>query len=528
MRVRTGSQHQDLVPLGERLRWIRMFRLASVTIIGISYLVLPEVFLAGPMALSLVTGAYLGFSLLVEGLWRISGRRALPVFGVMLIIDGLFLAWASWAITEPEAPLRYLVVVHIVTVTLLASFRTGLKLAMWHSLLLLTFFHLGEIGVLDPDRSVGGLGGVAYQALVASIVVFWLAGIATASFSSVNERELRRRRYDLEALAHLSDTLECSQAADAMTQALVEAVDDAFEFDRVALVRLDDDGMVLSEQRRATLDHVGERGVSRLIARAASGRETLLVTNLRSDDEPWLAALLPSATNLVLVPLQADAGAALAVLVCEHGMRSDSRIEQRVVAALERFASVAALSVRRAQLLEQLQHTAMTDGLTGVANRRTFDTTLGRELASSLRTGSPLSLVMVDIDHFKKLNDTLGHVAGDHVLREVAQGLADASRAADLVARYGGEEFAVLLPDTDADTAEGVALRLHAAVAGAGRTASVTASVGIATHAGPDEDSRALVEAADRALYAAKHGGRDRVTRADRIVATESGDAAGA
>src|SRR5204863_6445885 len=132
-----------------------------------------------------------------------------------------------------------------------------------------------------------------------------------------------------------------------------------------------------------------------------------------------LTELLPACGNLVLIPLSAE-GRAIAVLVGEHGYRSGSRIERRVVAMLEQFVAHAALALRNAWLLEQVRDLAATDGLTRIGNRRTFEETLDREVARAAGTGEQMSLVMVDIDHFKRLNDTHGHQRGDDVLRRVA------------------------------------------------------------------------------------------------------------
>jgi diguanylate cyclase (GGDEF)-like protein len=163
--------------------------------------------------------------------------------------------------------------------------------------------------------------------------------------------------------------------------------------------------------------------------------------------------------------------------------------------------------------LERLSH---FDGLTGVANRRRFDEMLRRELARARRQGGALALIMVDIDHFKLLNDHHGHLVGDARLQDVAATLAAcARRGGDLVARYGGEEFAVLLPGADAAEAAEVAERMRAAVEGRGLVSPapygvVTVSMGLA-QAGYGEEAQLLIDRADRALYEAKHGGRNRV-----------------
>lgn len=163
-----------------------------------------------------------------------------------------------------------------------------------------------------------------------------------------------------------------------------------------------------------------------------------------------------------------------------------------------------------------LERLSQTDGLTGLSNRRSFDHALIREHARHQRTGAPLSLVMVDIDHFKCVNDHYGHAVGDDYLRAVARVLqTSAARPTDLTARYGGEEFVCLLPDTGAREAQNVAERIRQAVAqlqlpnAAAPAPMLTLSLGIATQVGGKADAMQLVERADEALYAAKHAGRD-------------------
>lgn len=178
-------------------------------------------------------------------------------------------------------------------------------------------------------------------------------------------------------------------------------------------------------------------------------------------------------------------------------------------------------------LQDKLASLAATDALTGLANRRAFDERLADEWARARRDGTQLSLLLIDVDHFKKFNDHYGHLAGDGCLRALGRILsATARRPADLAARYGGEEFAVLLPNTDpdgcAEVGEGIRQALHdLAMLHAQNPPSrlVTASVGAATSVpSQSSDSSTLVAAADRALYAAKDSGRDRLVVSGQVV----------
>jgi len=169
-----------------------------------------------------------------------------------------------------------------------------------------------------------------------------------------------------------------------------------------------------------------------------------------------------------------------------------------------------ALAAQLGEALGEQRRLAVTDGLTGLYNRRYLTERMTEHDAGA----GTVSLLVVDLDHFKRVNDTYGHVAGDAVLREAAARISSVCRSTDVVARYGGEEFVVLLPDTGEDEAHRLAERIRTTlretpVAEAAGSIPITASVGAATRTGAD--IHRLMESADRALYRAKEEGRDRV-----------------
>ena len=182
-------------------------------------------------------------------------------------------------------------------------------------------------------------------------------------------------------------------------------------------------------------------------------------------------------------------------------------LEQRV---LERTAELEKANRR----LEELVH---YDGLTGIYNRRALDERLALEVVRANRHGRPLSFHLIDLDHFKELNDTLGHLAGDHVLQGIAHLLHQLARETDMVARYGGEEFAVILPETDGPGAIVLAERMRSEIEKMRWSEkSVTASFGVATAVSKDVNK--LIDSADKALYHAKRKGRNQVVHCADIL----------
>ncbi len=195
---------------------------------------------------------------------------------------------------------------------------------------------------------------------------------------------------------------------------------------------------------------------------------------------------------------------------------SFSQEDWRLLSLLTDLASVA---IQNALLYQRTQEEAITDGLTGVFVHRYFRERLAQEVNRARETGIPLVLGMADIDDFKALNDTYGHLAGDAVLRRIAGVLRDGIRVTDLIARYGGEEFAILLVETPLEKGAQVAERLRAAVASLkfrelDETRNVSISIGLAGFPGNAADERELIERADSSLYAAKRSGKNKVIAA--------------
>lgn len=250
--------------------------------------------------------------------------------------------------------------------------------------------------------------------------------------------------------------------------------------------------------------------------------ERIYIPNVRSDPRASSRlAELTGATAALFQPVTRE-GRRTAVLVAGF-TRSRPRMPELALYMVELVAAEIAAALDRADLVELLAAQARTDPLTGAANRRSWDEQMAREVARARRAGEPLTVALLDMDHFKAYNDTFGHDAGDVLLRDLVVAARGELRPEDVIARWGGEEFAIALPRCALEAASEVASRLLAIVPG-----GQTASIGL-TEAGPLDTPRSLIGRADRALYAAKDAGRNRVCTlpapADAAASTSLEDA---
>jgi two-component system cell cycle response regulator len=507
----------ELVPLADRFRYMVLVRAVLIASIAITWAFAPGLVGIRPPDTYVVIGTWATLSLVAAGAWRLWGRRALLLFGATLIIDGFALVWLSSVGSVTNV--RYLIFLHMACVVLLASYRTGLKMLLWYSLLLFTVYFAGRQGAFAiPHPVPGTLARWDLGQLGVFAGAFWLMTISTAIFSSVNERELRRRRFDLEALARFGVALEGAATREAVANLLLDNLKEAFPFGRLLLLTEGGNPVVLGKRGEfvSTPDFSHLKPDSALLI-AQRTRQTLLLSSFDTESDPWLVTKLGEARNIAVIPLFAEGGCT-GVLIAEHTARNGSQVERRLLSIVERFVSHAALALRNAALLEQMERMASTDSLTQVANRRAFQATLENEIARSLRSRDPVSLIMIDIDNFKVLNDTYGHQVGDEVLRQVALTFRTFSRDIDTVARYGGEEFAVILPGCGPEDALASAERLRRSVLERVAAIPVTVSAGAATFAGRTGTANELIKAADDAMYKAKREGRNRVRYADDLV----------
>ena len=345
-----------------------------------------------------------------------------------------------------------------------------------------------------------------------------------------HDRELALTRRESRMKDVLALLLELTQEVGSATdferllQRIPSAVGPALDFEEVAILTAEDDdclvvratyGFPPEDNVRGLEFHIGEgisgevvrRDEAIVIADTASDPRYLHYKGRHMKDGSFMSAPMKVQGRLVGL---------FSVLRSEPGGFTDD--ERHLCHTI---GSYVGLAIAHAQTSLHLVDMSVTDVLTGLPNRRRLLERAESEVARSERTGSPLCALMIDIDHFKAINDRYGHAAGDEILSALADRLTDELRQNDLVARHGGEEFAVLLPDTQRAEAVTTAEKLCQA-AHELHTPDGTLAVSIGVAAYPDDATSAteLLDAADRALYAAKRQGRDRVVTYSRRLGT--------
>lgn len=435
-------------------------RLGAALVVGVAAVAAPAGALTrdrGAMA-----AACVAFALLHGLLWLLPARwprRLRVAVDVGLVVDAVWVTALAGAAGGSRSPVVGLFLVTALWAALGYSARTGVKGGVLASLGFLTLVW-GDDGHLWSAASLGRLA------------LFWGVLAAAVAGAATGERELRLRAVRLGVLHEAALALLAAPSAGEMTAVARAAGAELMPGWRVSVVDVPGPGEV----------RVGREG-----------------------DE-----------GVVVVPVVVD-GAPAGRVECRRrvpGRRHGGGHRVRVlrdVRALETLAASLGSALWRARLVDAAERLSLTDGLTGIANRRAFDGELARRVAEVSRTGGSLGLCLLDIDFFKSFNDTFGHQAGDDAIAAVAATLRDTCRAADVPARYGGEEMALIMPGADEESALRGAERVRAAIAATPvGDRAVSVSVGVAVTSGGCSPEL-LVEAADRALYAAKEGGRNRV-----------------
>ena len=330
----------------------------------------------------------------------------------------------------------------------------------------------------------------------------------------------RDRLRAITAVQSVSQTVSSSLELEKIFQTVVETLQNTFGYNFVSIYLLEGEVLRLGAQIGYPLDLVYTEIpiTSGVAGRAVQSGEIQFIPDVAS--EPGFLRASHEVESEICVPLLKE-GSVLGVLNVES--EGGHPLTETDITILTSFAGQVAVAVENARLHSQVKSLALTDALTGLANRRAFDYALESEVARVVRYGPPLSLVIIDIDSFKLYNDTWGHPAGDARLRAIADLLRANVRNPDIAARYGGEEFALLLPFTDKTGAMLLAERLrYAAEANSPRgfiagesTSGYTLSIGVASFPEDGTTPAELLFAADHAELMAKRLGKNRVQPAN-------------
>lgn len=333
--------------------------------------------------------------------------------------------------------------------------------------------------------------------------------------------ELLSGALDLDAL--YSKSFEAIRGVAAYDLAVIAAYDEHAGVHRVLTVDVPgaqdpEFGAAWRELEGALPGRAFDHGAG-LVAMAVKNRHFMPAADERIEPETVVfdvhTRLRPAQSVLVLPLLQGERVLGTLTLAAARE-RSFPRATREVLRVLTNQLSV---GLQNARMYRAMEERATTDGLTGLTNHRAFQERLAQVHALAERTGRKFSLILTDIDHFKRVNDTYGHPVGDAVLKRVAAVFAGRARKVDVVARYGGEEFVLVLPDTDAEGAAVFANKLREDIAAQTMTSDqgpfrVTLSLGVAEYPADGRATAELIERADQALYFCKKNGRNRVTRA--------------
>ena len=503
----------DYAALADRLRYLLLLRftLAGVALgLGIAD---PGQLGIAPAQMATMTAGYLVLALAMGAVGQRSARVSFATLTVMLLVDGLYLAAAMYATGGTQSPLRFLIYLHLVAVSLLASYRTGLKIALWDSLLLFVVLY-AQAAALLPAVDVEAGGAVALDGMPAlNVTAFWLFALATSLFSAMNERELRQRRGDLEALVRVGSRLDDEGDPVLQARIVLDTLVDRYGFPRGAILGASEDRLLVLAAHGVPEDARGPMRVDPIVERAWSDRTPIALRRTDPGREPELARLLPDARRVIVAPMCAD-GRPVGVVVLEHRGRGMAGVERRVMGVVAQLASIAALNLRNAVLLRRVRDLAERDSLTGAANRRSFQASLERVIEEGTGGSSRVAAVLfIDLDDFKIVNDTLGHAAGDELLVAVTHRISSIVRDGDMVARLGGDEFAVMTEDhPDLRRARSMAERLVRELRAPYQLGShevrISASIGIASAKDAVDGAVDMVRNADVAMYMVKAGGK--------------------
>jgi signal transduction histidine kinase len=356
-RARSRPEPGELVSLQERATSLSFMRAGFALVVLAFGSVTPDLRGVSMGLLALVTCAYVVPTLSLPPAIRTLPRGpAVLVSGALLLLDGVYLTWITYATGGVESPLRFLLFVHVVAVTLIASSRTGLKVAAWNSLLLLVALYAQAAGLIETKETLSVLPQGEHFRLFAmlNVAALWAIALATAAFSSINERELRAQKVDLHQLSAMVREIDARTDASDIPHILLDKLSAVFGFTRGVILASPEEDLAVLAYRGDIEPPLIVPGLDPVMERAWKNRRTQLV-NLDPGVDPRLGALFPFAGRLVVVPLFLDRGQRLGILALEQPGNAD-RIKRWTVTVIEQFAAHAAMAMQNAWLLDEVRH----------------------------------------------------------------------------------------------------------------------------------------------------------------------------
>jgi signal transduction histidine kinase len=348
-RAGISADPAELLSITERARYLYGLRL-GLAIVAVAVAVASDVG-AVTVSVSSTTAAYVVLSLLSAAVVRRGGKAAVPVLQGALLLDGIYLAIAVVQTGGEAEAIRLLPYVHVVGVTLLCSYRTGLKLALWHTLLFLLMVEGARAGVLDDVLAVGS-AAIVVEGAGHTVAGLWVFALGTAWFSAASERQLRRQKHDLARLSEMVARVDSDPEAADIPHVLLEELGSTFGFARgvvLASAHGDLELLAWTENERPTDLVVG---IDEAVSRAWKEHTSQLLRAIDPDTDPRLASLMPDARNVLVVPLLHERRQGLGAVVVERGAGHPT-MRRWVVAMVEQFAEHAALALHNAWLTEE-------------------------------------------------------------------------------------------------------------------------------------------------------------------------------
>jgi diguanylate cyclase (GGDEF)-like protein len=426
-------------------------------------------------------------------------QRRLIVLGVLITAGWLF------PLSLDAEPAAWVVIVVVLVAPLIIQ-----QVTVWIACTAVA------IALLVVGRETGWLGSRAVVwetefVVVQIFLVVWL--IFAFLFDSLKllarlKKELQHERTQARVLSALASSFLAARDVHDVFSGVGEAMDEILHGANCLMVRadpIDNQGTVLAVSGNQDPGRIhSDLGEGSPLREALARGETLYVNNGGPD---------ASAATIAII---ANSGLGFPLIICCEAPQR--LLNAEALRLIEKVADSAARTIRNVEFLEATREKAQTDPLTGLPNRRSFQTNLRREFERAERHQRPLSLLMIDLDLLKSINDEYGHPVGDAVIQTAGRKIVSASRYSDFLAsRYGGEEFAVILPETDLEGAVAAGQRICEAISET-RLPNIrqfTASIGAACYPVNAGTREGLIEAADEALYGAKRSGRNQVIASD-------------